>query len=420
MVVHLSPSEVKGSIPAPPSKSISHRAILCAGLCRGNSELIGLGKSQDIEATLRAVEQLCASVSQTKHGINIFGRGGFRTITRPVNCNESGSTLRFLIPLFSLTQQKIHFTGGGRLFDRPQKVYADLFASQGLEFEQTPDGIEIFGALRAGNYTLPGNVSSQFISGLLFTLPLLERESTLTITGKFESASYVDITRAVLYDFGIKTHQTAPNQFKIPGNQRYIPCQYHIEGDYSNAAFLAVLGAICGDIRISSLRENSTQGDAVILDILANCGARFSRNGDCVSFVQSRLHGTVIDLADCPDLGPILMVLALFCEGSTTIINAGRLRLKESDRILAMETELKKFGVQICSSDDTIVITPSPLRTPNMPLCAHNDHRIVMSLAILALAAKIDARFADAQAVAKSWPEFFLVLHALGADITVE
>ncbi len=419
MLVHLDPSTVRGTVAAPPSKSMSHRAVLCAALCRGNSMITGLGQSKDIEATLGALSQLCATVTQTKEGVNIFGRGGFCTITRPVDCGESGSTLRFLIPLFSLTQQRIQFVGGGRLFARPQRIYAKLFESQGLRFEQDRDGLAISGALRAGAYTVPGNVSSQFISGLLFMMPLLDEESTLTVTGAFESASYVDLTLSTLRDFGITIHRPSFNEFIIPGKQRFIPCPYTVEGDYSQAAFMAVLGALAGDITVTNLRPDTKQGDAAILDILTRCGANFTREGDAIAFEKSELVATEIDLADCPDLGPVLCVLGACCNGVTTIKNAGRLRIKESDRILAMESELRKFGVNITSTEDTITIKGGALRTPIEPLFAHNDHRIVMSLAVLALGKGIAVDLMDAQAVAKSWPEFFLKLAELGAAINV-
>ncbi len=419
MLVHLDPSVLSGSITAPPSKSMSHRAVLCAALCRGNSMIAGLGKSKDIEATLGAVGQLCATVTPTKDAYNIFGRGGFCTITRPVDCGESGSTLRFLIPLFSLTQQKIQFIGGGRLFARPQSIYANLFRAQGLLFEQDENGISILGALRAGNYSIPGNVSSQFISGLLFIMPLLEHESTLTITGDFESASYVNLTLEALHDFGITVHRPSFNEFIIPGKQRYIPCPYTVEGDYSQAAFLAVLGAMVGGITITNLRPDSRQGDAAVLDVLARCGAKFTRKGNAITFEKSELIATKIDLADCPDLGPVLMALGAVCKGVTTIKNAGRLRIKESDRISAMETELRKFGVEISSTEDTVIIIGGELTPPNAPLESHNDHRIVMSLSVLALGTGIPVDLADAQAVAKSWPEFFLALKELGANVKV-
>ncbi len=420
MIVHLEPAPLKGSVTAPPSKSMSHRAVLCAGLCRGNSHIAGLGKSRDIDATLGAIQQLCGTVTPLKDGINIFGRGGFCTITRPVNCDESGSTLRFLIPLFSLTQQKIHFVGGGRLFDRPQTIYQKLFQEQGLSFEQNADGITISGALRAGAYSIPGNVSSQFISGLLFMMPLLDCESTLTITGKFESASYVELTLATLKDFGITVKRPAFNKFVVPGKQQYLPARYTVESDYSQAAFLAVLGVLVGDITVENLRPDSKQGDAAILDILARCGAVFTREGTSVSFEKSKLTATEIDLADCPDLGPVLMVLAACCEGTTTIKNAGRLRIKESDRIFAMETELRKFGVDITSTEDTVTVVGGDLHAPDEALQAHNDHRVVMSLAVLALGKALPADLEDVQAVAKSWPEFFLDLASLGADVSVK
>ena len=422
----ITPSRLSGTAAAPPSKSAAHRAVVCAALAGGASRLENIADSDDIRATLGAVQQLGARVVRDGGAAVITGRGGegFVTVTRPVFCNESGSTLRFLIPLFSLTAQKIRFTGAGRLFARPQEVYRLLFTRQGLRFEQSADGITVFGRLQAGGFTLPGDISSQFISGLLFAAPLLESDSTIEVLPPYESRSYVDLTIAAMQQFGVRVQSRQRKDgsvlYRVPAPQRYTPCDLAVEGDYSQAAFLAVLGAVAGGITVTGLQAASRQGDRVILDILKRCGAKLSASGGAVRFSRSLLKAAEIDLADCPDLGPVLFTLACFCSGTTVIRNAGRLRLKESDRIAAMQRELAKFGARVAVEGDTVSITGTALHAPAEPLDGHNDHRVVMALAVAALAAGVPAVLRGAEAVRKSWPEFFAVLQSLGADITLE
>lgn len=409
-------------ITAPPSKSIAHRAVLCAGLAKGLSLVKNLEFSQDIKATLAGVGQGCAKVKCGENSARIEGHGGFATLVKPVFCDESGSTLRFFIPVFSLTGQKVRFTGAGRLFERPMGVYQKIFESQRLQFTQTSQDITIKGALGGGEYELPGNVSSQFISGLLFALPLLDKPSKIKILPPFESRSYVQLTLGVLHDFGVQADWSSeePDTLLIPGGQSYHNRDYTVEGDYSQAAFFAVLGALKGGITINGLRPDTRQGDAAILDILQRCGAKFERYGDSVRFEKSQLHAAEIDLADCPDLGPVLMVLGCFCAGRTHIANAARLRLKESDRIAAMQAELAKFGAKITSTENDVYIEGGvPLSLPGR-LHGHNDHRVVMSLAVCALGAGFTAVVDDAQAVRKSWPDFFEVLAKTGAEVESE
>ena len=421
MLATIHPGPIGGAVTVPPSKSIAHRTVLAAGLAKGLSRVYNLDPSQDIAATLAAVRAFGAKVKLTETYADIEGRGGFATILRPVDCGESGSTLRFLVPVLSLTGQQVEFTGRGRLFQRPMDVYRDIFAAQGLLFSQSDKGLVIRGRLAPGEYRVRGDVSSQFITGLLYALPLLHKESRLEIVPPFESRSYVQLTLDVLHDFGVAVDwdEERENTLYIPGGQRYHNRSCTVEGDYSQAAFLAVLGALVGGVTVKGLKENSAQGDAAILDILQACGARFQRAGDAVTFEKSELHGVGIDLSDCPDLGPILMVLGLFCEGETVIRNAGRLRIKESDRIAAMEEELRKFGGKLQSDENTVTIQGSALALPGL-LHGHNDHRVVMALSVAALAAGYTARISGAQAVAKSWPGFFAVLQQLGAGIEVE
>lgn len=417
-------SRLGGTAKVPPSKSAANRTVLCAGLAAGTSRIDNIDYSADIRVMLDAVRQLGARVAEEEHAVTITGHNpaeGFVTVTRPVHCGESGSALRFLLPLFSLTAQKIRFTGEGRLMDRPQEVYRLLFSRQGLRFEQDAGGITIFGRLRPGACALPGDISSQFISGLLFAAPLMEGDSAIEVHPPYESRSYVELTLDCMQRFGIKVTSRVRKDgtvvYRVAAPQSYKACSLSIEGDYSQAAFLAVLGSIVGGITVTGLSVDSHQGDRVILEILKRCGAKFRPEGDGIRFERSLLRATEIDLADCPDLGPVLFTLGCFCGGTTVIRNAGRLRLKESDRIDAMCQELTKMGARIEVEGDTVTIQSVALHAPAAPLYGHNDHRIVMALAVAAYGAGVPAMILGAQAVNKSWPGFFEVLRGLGAKV---
>ena len=420
MIVQIQPpARIGGTVPAPPSKSMAHRAVLCSALAKGTSHIENLEFSKDISATLAAAGQLCARVESGPADALVEGLGHFRPVFGPVDCCESGSTLRFLIPLASLTGQSITFVGRGRLMERPQSVYETLYREQNLHFEQANGQLTVAGSLRSGEYTLAGNVSSQFISGLLFALPLLAGDSTLHLIPPVESRSYIEMTRAAQAAFGVTSHWLDDTTLCIPGGQQYHPRDYIVEGDYSQAAFLAVLGAVKGGITLTGLAAETLQGDAAILDILRRCGAKFTQTEAGLVFEQAPLHGVDIDLADCPDLGPVLMVLGLLCEGTTVIRNAERLRIKESDRIAAMEAELRACGGVLSSEGGTITVQGCKprLHAPEAPLSGHNDHRVVMSLTVLALAADIPLAISEAEAVQKSWPHFFDALKPLGVEV---
>ena len=409
-----------GVLAAPPSKSMAHRAVLCAALADGESRLTGLAHSQDIDATLAAAAALGAQVEAGEGWARIAGAAPLQAPAAPVDCCESGSTLRFLIPLAALTGRPVAFTGRGRLMQRPQSVYQELFASQGLRFEQEGDTLTVAGPLRPGCFSLAGDVSSQFISGLLFALPLLDGDSRLCLKPPVESRSYIEMTRAAQRRFGVASAWLDEYTLAVPGGQAYRPRDMAIEGDWSQAAFPAALGVLAGDVTVTGLEPGTLQGDAVILDILRRCGGRAEAVPGGVRFQKSALHGTKIDLADCPDLGPILMALGLLCEGETVITNAGRLRLKESDRIAAMEQELRKLGGRIESDGGTVTIRRSVLHAPAGPLWGHNDHRVVMSLTVLAAAAGLPVQIDGAEAVAKSWPGFFAAVRQLGVEVQTD
>ena len=421
MTAHIRPGPAPaGTLAAPPSKSMAHRAVLCAALADGESRLTGLAHSQDIDATLAAAAALGAQVEAGEGWARIAGAAPLQAPAAPVDCCESGSTLRFLIPLAALTGRPVAFTGRGRLMQRPQSVYQELFASQGLRFEQEGDTLTVAGPLRPGCFSLAGDVSSQFISGLLFALPLLDGDSRLCLKPPVESRSYIEMTRAAQSRFGVASAWLDEYTLAVPGGQAYRPRDMAIEGDWSQAAFPAALGVLAGDVTVTGLEPGTLQGDAVILDILRRCGGRAEAVPGGVRFQKSALHGTKIDLADCPDLGPILMALGLLCEGETVIANAGRLRLKESDRIAAMEQELRKLGGRIESDGGTVTIRRSALHAPAGPLWGHNDHRVVMSLTVLAAAAGLPVQIDGAEAVAKSWPGFFAAVRQLGVEVQTD
>ncbi|MGN1276096.1 MAG: 3-phosphoshikimate 1-carboxyvinyltransferase [Floccifex sp.] len=394
MKVRVSPSRVHGSVSIPSSKSMAHRAIICAALSKGTSEISNIHYSKDIEATLSCMEVLGAKIERKEHSCTIIGTSIENQIgDKILNCNESGSTLRFLVPLASLVQGKVTFKGQGRLMSRPMNIYESFFSSQDLFYKQQED-IQIQGRLKPGVYKMPGDVSSQFISGLLFLLPLLNEDSTIEILEPYESKSYVDLTISMLKKFQIQIIEISSNTYCIPGNQKYVSRDVVVEGDYSQMAFFAVLSYLNGCIDCLNMDINSLQGDKAILSIIE----QYKTNQD-----------VLIDLSNCPDLGPILCVLASFYPHQTKIIHAQRLRVKESDRIEAMEMELKKWGVNICSTYDTITIhgKESYSSSDVVLLHGHNDHRIVMALTVFGLCAQSECIIEDAQAISKSYPHFF-------------
>lgn len=408
MKVRISPAQCSGHVTIPPSKSMAHRAIICAALAHGKSIITNVAFSQDIMATIEGMRLLGATIETKADSVVVDGIKDFSALQQEeVFCCESGSTLRFFIPLFSLCNQKVRFTGQGRLMQRPQDVYESIFHEQGLTFQQNDKGIVIDASLHHGEFTLQGNVSSQFISGLLFTLPFMKGDSILHIQPPFESKSYVVLTIQMLAAFGVNVYFKDENTIVVPGNQTYKPFHYEIEGDYSQLAFFAVLAAIQNDLTISGVSHQSKQGDKQIIDILKAFNVKVEEVERGYKIYQSPLQATSIDVSNCPDLGPILTVLGMYSPGNTRIFNAGRLRIKESDRIEAMETELKKFGVKISSTDDEIQINGNTTYLCHEDLHGHNDHRVVMALSIAATCSQSACVIDDAQAINKSYPSFF-------------
>jgi 3-phosphoshikimate 1-carboxyvinyltransferase len=321
-----------------------------------------------------------------------------------IDCNESGSTARFLIPLFHLLEGKVVYIGSHRLSERPFQPYYDIFEEQGITYSSQEGGLPlaIEGQLKAGQFTLVGNISSQFISGLLFILPLLEGTSHLKILPPLESKDYIELTLACLETFGIEIEKHSDFDYQIKGRQKYTGCNMTIEGDFSQAAFWLVASHIGNDIRVEGLDMHSKQADRAILDVLS----RTSTNQP-------------IDVSQCPDLVPILAVLCALTPGNSSIINAHRLRFKESDRLKAIATELNKMGAKVIENEDGLSFVGVD-RLFGATVDAWNDHRIAMALAIAATRAEGITKICGAHCVRKSYPEFWTVYQSLGGVIDVE
>lgn len=388
-----------GKITAPPSKSMAHRSLIC-GSFSGGSVIGGVHISKDIEATLACLEGLGARVERNGDKITI---GGLDISKSPrqksIFANESGSTLRFLIPICLLFGEEITIGGTKRLFERSLEIYEDMCRQRGLGFEVSECGLKVRGPLKSGTFCVRGDVSSQFISGLLFALPLCSGDSVIKIEGELESASYIDLTLGALRDFGISVECPDRKTFMIKGNQQYISNNTAVEGDYSNAAFFEALNYIGGNVEIDGLNPDSMQGDRVYKELLE----KISKTD------------FPIDLSDCPDLAPVLFAMSAY-KGRGEFVGTKRLRIKESDRAAAMKAELCKMGADVIVGENNVSIECKGLKDPTEKINGHNDHRIVMAMAVLATLT--GAEIEGAEAVSKSFPDFFDCLASLGIEVS--
>lgn len=399
MTVNIKPSEIKGKVTAPPSKSMSHRLLICAGLSEGESKINNIAFSEDILATIDCLGAMGAEIKINGDSVNVKGTLPKRT-EGAFNCRESGSTLRFFIPLAMLCEGESLFRGYGRLMDRPMSVYEDIANKRDIPYHKDSDGINVGFGLCSGKYILPGDVSSQFVSGLLFALVLCEGDSEITLTGTIESRSYIDMTIYAMSLFGVDVKWQNQNTLFIKGNQRYESRNLTAEGDYSNAAFLDAFNYLGGEVEVDGLSESSLQGDKIYKDY----------------FSLLRQGTPTLDIKNCPDLAPIIMTLAAANNGCR-LINTRRLRIKESDRGVVMAQELSKFGADIEVSDNEIAVNKAELYIPKDDLYCHNDHRVVMSLAVLA--SYYGGRLVGTEAVKKSYPDFFSRVKALGMEVEI-
>ncbi len=396
MRIQITPSVARGRISAPPSKSMAHRHLI-AGALSGGSNIHGLVWSEDINATHRCLQALGAHSTVDGDTVRI---GGLTPATAapatPLDCGESGSTLRFLIPLCLLSAQPITLIGSSRLLQRPLGVYETICRDHGLLFAQEGNALTVCGPLTGGVYTVPADISSQFVSGLLFALPLTAGDSEIRLTGTTESQSYIDLTLKALGDFGIIIHRPSTDRLMIPGGQTYLPRTLTVEGDYSNAAFLEAFNLIGGDVTVDGLNTDSLQGDRVYRTLFSRLAA-----GDT----------TPIDLTDCPDLAPVLFALAAAKSGGV-FTGTARLKLKESDRAATMQAELLKCGIPVTVEETRVIVPAAPLAAPTAPIDGHNDHRIVMAMSLLC--SLVGGTINGAEAVAKSYPNFFDDIQSLG------
>lgn len=383
---------LSGTVTAPPSKSAAHRAIIASALADGKSVIGNVSLSEDIKATAQAVEKLCADVEYSDKSLTVYGKKNKEA--EELFANESGSTLRFLIPLCLDKKERV-IKGAKRLFDRPLGVYEDIFEKEGISYEKGEGFIRINGMLRGGEYKIPGDISSQFITGLLFALPLAENDSKITVTGEFESKPYVMMTLDVLKKFGISI-QSSGNEFFIKKCQCYKPTNMTVEGDWSNAAFFEALNYFGSEVTVTGLSNDSLQGDKVCTEL----------------FDKIKAGGAEISIKDCPDLAPILFTVAAET-GGAYFYDTKRLKLKESDRASAMAKELSKMGIKV-KVDENSVTVEGKMKSPEEILSSHNDHRIAMALS--AALTKYGGIIEGAEAVKKSMPDFYEKLLMLGAE----
>lgn len=392
-----------GPVWVPPSKSLSHRALI-AGALAGDSRITRVLDSADTQATLRCIEALGGGVTRLPDGVAFTGRMRGRE-DAAMDCGESGSTLRFLIPVAAALTGRARFFGHGRLLDRPLDPYREALPE--LSLVREGDTLQVSGRLRGGRIALRGDVSSQFITGLLLALPLLTEDSELLLTTPLQSRAYVDLTIDVLDRFGVTVRNDRYERFYIPGGQRYRPAQYQVEGDFSSAAFFLVAGALGRPVECCGLDPRSKQGDRVILDILQRAGAAVfagPHGGLCVR--GDELRGVTVDVGECPDLVPPVAALLCFCRGSSRIVNAGRLRLKESDRLRAVTNELNRLGAFVIEGPDYLHILGTD-RLGGGACEAWNDHRIAMMAAVAAIRADGPVSIDTPACVAKSYPRFW-------------
>lgn len=405
MDITIQPTLLKGGIIPPPSKSQAHRAVIAAALAGGVSTLSNVARSQDIQATLGCMAVLGAcgeSVSEDAVRLHGMGTCISRGAQMPhFDCGESGSTLRFLIPVALAVAGGGVFTGRGRLMERPQQPYFDIFTDKGIFYEQKDGVLTVKGALKPGRYELPGNVSSQFITGLLYALPLLAEDSEILLTTPLESEGYVDMTLEVLGQFGVAVRRQA-NGFFVPGGQQYISRDMSIESDWSQAAFWYAARALGSDVTVGGLNETSAQGDRVI----ARQFEQLSAAGD-----------VTLDVSQCPDLVPALAAMAAVRQGTTHIVNAARLRIKESDRLTAVTQVLTAMGANVTEQPEGLTIAGREGLAGGVSVDSCNDHRIAMMAAVAATRCKQPVTVLGAQCVAKSYPDFWEDYEALGGRI---
>ena len=419
MKVLIRPKKLSGKIDVVPSKSYSHRAIIAASLAEGESIIKNVMFSNDILRTIDCCRAFGAKIDIYDNYLKIKGTNEIKRVSSSINAGESGSTIRFMIPIMLVNPESMEFKGENHLNKRPLDSYFEIFDKYGIDYSHPNDShmpLLTNGGLKPGVYEIRGDVSSQFITGLLFALPLLSGDSRIKITTKLESKSYIDLTLDILKKFNINIINSNYEEFIIPGNQKYLPCDYTVEGDFSQAAFFLVMGALGNDISLGCMNLNSLQGDRKILDDIKSLGAEILIDNDFIKAIPSNLEGNIIDFSNSPDLGPVLSVLASVCNGNTTFINAKRLRIKECDRITCVKEELLKLGANVSEAPEEMYFTGVNTLHGSMELETHNDHRIAMALAVASTICSSPLLISGAECVKKSYPHFWEDFKKLGGD----
>ena len=403
----ISPGARTGRVHIPASKSQAHRLLICAALGKEKTEVVCDGISADIAATAKCLRALGAKVERTETGFLVSPIQKVPEGCCDLLCGESGSTLRFLLPVVGALGAQAAFHREGRLPQRPLAPLDGVLTAHGMTLSEDGDLLLCSGQLQAGDYEIAGNVSSQYISGLLMALPRLTGESTLTVTGTLESAAYIAMTEDALKLSGVKFSKSGAS-YAIPGGQRFrLPLRTAVEGDWSNAAFFLCMGALAkGGVRVEGLNLKSSQGDRGVLDVLRAFGAEVGEEGDTVTVRRGTLRGVTIDASPIPDLIPVLSVVASVAAGETRVENAYRLRLKESDRLQSTANLLRALGGRVEEKEDGLVITGVPALHGGA-VETQNDHRLAMSAATAACAATGEVTVDNDACVAKSYPRFW-------------
>ena len=400
MNVIIQPGTARGMVAAPPSKSMAHRLLICAALSEGESTVYGVDRSEDILATSDCLSALGASIIWEGSTVHIKGCDPRRSGPAVLNCRESGSTLRFMIPLCMLSGNPMILKGSPTLLSRPLSVYENLCLDLGLTFTRTEEGLLVQGRLTPGEYTVPGSISSQFITGLLFALPLLDGNSRIRLLPPVESGSYLSLTLQALQDAGVRVSNPDEYTLNIEGSAAFSARSTEVEGDYSNAAFFEALNCIGGEVTVTGLRTDSLQGDRIYREY----------------FPLLREGPAELDLTDCPDLAPVLFAAAALCHGAV-FTGTRRLRFKESDRGAVMALEMAKFGITLETEENRIIVPAGNIHMPAEPLDSHNDHRIAMALSLLCT--RTSGEIHCAEAVRKSFPDYWQKLQSLGIDVSI-
>lgn len=410
---------LNGTVSVPPSKSAAHRAIICAALSDGTSIIEPVDLSNDIKATIECMKKLGAEIRLDGRKLTVNGSNIFSSDNIQLDCGESGSTLRFLIPVSAAGGISAEFVGHGKLPERPVGVFTECLPEHNVECI-TKGGLplKIKGRLQSGTYYVPGNISSQFITGLLLALPLTNGDSEIILTSELQSGDYINMTVDTMKAFGVEV-SSSEKGWKIKGGQHYIPEHFTVEGDWSQAAFFMTAAALGGKITIDNLDINSHQGDKACMEIYSRFGADITlHDNGCITIEHNKLKGTEINAENIPDMVPALAVTAALCEGTTVITGAERLRIKECDRLAAMHDGLSRLGADITETPDGFIINGRE-KLSGTEVCGYNDHRIVMSLTVAAVRSDGDIIITEPESVNKSYPDFFEVHKKLGGHSDV-